>query len=264
MIARYEGRRLATACISTAISTSSKPGPAGASIHSPAWCAKGRMYGRGSLRHEGRTGRLDGRRSRASSKRHPLSGRARDLRHGRRGIGRLRRRRLAGRAGLVLAAARRPRDHPGAARRRPRLHRPSRRLVGRDRDLRPDRARLDAVSRRLRDPPHGRLPEQDRSAICAQSCDAAQTAMPVVPAQARQSTLNINAIHGGQAETSTACPARWSPDSLPPGDGPPLPARGGSRRRCKAGDHRHTRAAAGASGRSSATASRTSWKSCRA
>ena len=61
---------------------------------------------------------------------------------------------LAGQ-GLLLPAAGRPRHHPRAAQRRPRVHRPSRRVVGRDRDLGPDRARLDAVPGRLRRAPHG-------------------------------------------------------------------------------------------------------------
>jgi succinyl-diaminopimelate desuccinylase len=41
---------------------------------------------------------------------------------------------------------------------------------------------------------------------------ARRTAMPVVPAGARQSTLNINSIHGGQAE-SVGYPAPCVPDS---------------------------------------------------
>ena len=83
------------------------------------------------------------------------AGRAGDLGHGRRGVGRLRRRRLPRGAGPVLPPARRPRDHPRAAQRRPGVHRPPRRLVGRDRDVRPDRPRLDAVPGRLRGAPHG-------------------------------------------------------------------------------------------------------------
>ena len=41
---------------------------------------------------------------------------------------------------------------------------------------------------------------------------ARRTAMPVVPSGARQSTLNINSIHGGQAETS-GYPSPCVPDS---------------------------------------------------
>ena len=108
------------------------------------------------LRHEGRARRRDRGRRDAAGERHPAAGRARDLRHGRRGIGRLWRGRLSRAAGPVLPAARRSRDHPRAAQRRPGLHRPSRRLVGRDRDPWPDRARLDAVPGRLCRPPHGR------------------------------------------------------------------------------------------------------------
>ncbi|HMR31529.1 MAG TPA: acetylornithine deacetylase/succinyl-diaminopimelate desuccinylase family protein [Geminicoccaceae bacterium] len=39
------------------------------------------------------------------------------------------------------------------------------------------------------------------------------TAMPVVPAGARSSTLNINAVHGGQAEGFTGLPSPCVPDS---------------------------------------------------
>jgi succinyl-diaminopimelate desuccinylase len=45
---------------------------------------------------------------------------------------------------------------------------------------------------------------------------ARHTAMPVIPEGARQSTMNINSIHGGQAEKaedSTALPAHCVPDS---------------------------------------------------
>jgi acetylornithine deacetylase/succinyl-diaminopimelate desuccinylase-like protein len=59
-------------------------------------------------------------------------------------------------AGLLLQAARRPRHHPRTAEQGPHLPRPSRRLVGGDRDQGRDRARLDAVSGRLRGAPHGR------------------------------------------------------------------------------------------------------------
>lgn len=42
---------------------------------------------------------------------------------------------------------------------------------------------------------------------------ARYTAMPVVPEGAKQSTLNINSIHGGQAEGSEGLPAPCVPDS---------------------------------------------------
>jgi succinyl-diaminopimelate desuccinylase len=42
---------------------------------------------------------------------------------------------------------------------------------------------------------------------------ARQTGMPVVPAAARSSTLNINSIHGGQAEGEGGYPAPCVPDS---------------------------------------------------
>ena len=42
--------------------------------------------------------------------------------------------------------------------------------------------------------------------------DARHSAMPVVPAGARQSTMNINSLHGGQAEGhSKGLPAPWWP-----------------------------------------------------
>jgi succinyl-diaminopimelate desuccinylase len=44
--------------------------------------------------------------------------------------------------------------------------------------------------------------------------DRRETAMPVIPELSRRSTLNINSIHGGQAEIRAAAtprPARWSP-----------------------------------------------------
>ncbi len=40
-----------------------------------------------------------------------------------------------------------------------------------------------------------------------------QTAMPVVPAGARSSTLNVNAVHGGQAEGFSGLPSPCVPDS---------------------------------------------------
>jgi succinyl-diaminopimelate desuccinylase len=40
-----------------------------------------------------------------------------------------------------------------------------------------------------------------------------QTAMPIVPAPARQSTLNVNAIHGGQAEGHDGLPSPVVADS---------------------------------------------------
>ena len=55
----------------------------------------------------------------------------------------------------------RPRHHPRAAEQGPGLPRPPRRLVGRARDLRPHRPRLDAVPRRLRGAAHGRGDRRD-------------------------------------------------------------------------------------------------------
>ena len=84
-------------------------------------------------------------------------------------FGRLWRRGLARRARLVQPARGPPRHHPRAPQRRPGLHRPSRRVVGRDRDPGPDRARLDAVPRRLRRPPHGSRDRRLRARALAQA-----------------------------------------------------------------------------------------------
>lgn len=53
-----------------------------------------------------------------------------------------------------------------------------------------------------------------------------RTAMPVVPEGARQSTLNINSIHGGQPEGDEGFPSAWCCRQLPRGPRPPLPDRG--------------------------------------
>ncbi len=45
------------------------------------------------------------------------------------------------------------------------------------------------------------------------SLDALETAMPVAPEGARRATLNINSIHGGQAEPGDGLPAAVVPDS---------------------------------------------------
>ena len=96
----------------------------------------GRLYGRGSCDMKGGLAAAVIALESILARRHQIRGRARDLRHGRRGVGRLRRRRLSRRAGLVLQAPGRSRDHPRAARRGRDLPRPSRRVVGRDRDAR--------------------------------------------------------------------------------------------------------------------------------
>ncbi len=80
---------------------------------------------------------------------------------GGRGDRRLRRRRLAGGTRTFQPRPGRPRHHPRTAEQGPRLSRPSRRLVGGGRDLRPHRARIDAVPRRLRGPPYGRGDRRD-------------------------------------------------------------------------------------------------------
>ena len=103
-------------------------------------------------------------------------------------------------ARLLLEAARRPRHHPRAAQQGPHLPWPSRRLVGGDRDQGRDRARLDAVPRRLRGPPHGRGAATPSRTSLFPALDRKQTRMPVVPEGARRSTMNINSIHGGQTD----------------------------------------------------------------
>ncbi len=50
------------------------------------------------------------------------------------------------------------------------------------------------------DPPHGRGAGRDRDVPVSRCWPRKHTAMPVVPEGARQSTLNINSIHGGEAE----------------------------------------------------------------
>ena len=126
-------------------------------------------HGPRHLRHEGRPRRRH-RRGRGPDRPRPRPpGCSRDLGHGRRGVGRLWRRGLARRARLVQPAPRPPRHHPRAPQRRPGLHRPSRRVVGRDRDPGPDRARLDAVPRRLRRPPHGSRDRRLRARALAQA-----------------------------------------------------------------------------------------------
>ena len=143
-------------------------------------------------------------------------------------FGRLRRRRASGAPGLLLAAAGGPRDHPGAAQRRSGVHRPSRGVVGRGRDERTDRARLDAVSRRLRDPPHGglsrpggaRAPAQSRRPRDGHARGARRSAR--LDAQPQQHPRRA----GGRVHRP-AEPLRAG--QLPPRPRPPLSHRGGSR-----------------------------------
>ena len=107
------------------------------------------------LRHEGRPRGGDRRGRGVPRAGARLRRRDRDLGDRRRGDRRLRRRRAPG-AARAISPAGRPRHHPRAAEQGPGLPRPPRRLVGRARDLRADRARLDAVPRRLRGAAHGR------------------------------------------------------------------------------------------------------------
>ena len=155
--------------------------------------------------------------------------------------------------GLLLAAAGRSRDHSRAARRRPDLHRAPRRLVGRDRDLRPDRARLDAVPRRLRDPPHGRVPQPHRAPPAA---EARRTPDRDAGGAARGAPVDDLPQRGPRrprrGPRRPAQPAGRG--QLPPGARPALPARGGPRRG-QGGDHRDARAVAPRPARGSAIGS---------
>jgi succinyl-diaminopimelate desuccinylase len=137
----------------------------------------------------------------------------RDQRHGGRGIGRLRRRGLSGRTGLFQ-----PRCVQHVIIPEP-LHK--------DRICLGHRgvwwAEIETKGRIA----HGSMPFLGDSAIatwapCCMRSNAAlppaghrHTAMPVVPDGARQSTLNINSVHGGEAGTGgraiPACPRPASP-----------------------------------------------------
>ena len=144
--------------------------------------------------------------------------------------------------GLFLEAARRPRHHPRAAEQGPHLPRPSRRLVGGDRDQGRDRAWLDAVPRRLRGAPHGRGAASLRGRAFP-ALDRKRTRMPVVPEGARRSTMNINSIHGGQTDDfRPGLPSPNVPDSCRHDHRPALPAGGEHRRGEERGD-RHPRPA---------------------
>ena len=79
-----------------------------------------------------------------------------------------------------------------------RLRRASRRLLVRGGDARAHRARQHAVPRRQRHRRHGSPAAGDSRGADAGARDARTTEMPVVPIGARQATLNINGIFGGQ------------------------------------------------------------------
>jgi hypothetical protein len=99
------------------------------------------------------------------------------------------------------------RHHPGTAEQGPHLPRPSRRLVGRDRDEGPDRPWLHALPRRLRRAPHGRRAGRDGGHAVPAAWPASAPRCPWSPKAARSSTLNINAIHGGSRSRTPATPA---------------------------------------------------------
>jgi succinyl-diaminopimelate desuccinylase len=119
-----------------------------------------------------------------------------------------------GRTWLVRPRPRAARHHSRTAEQGPHLPRPSRCLVGRDRDKGPDRPWLHAFPRRLRRPPHGRRSGRDGGDAVPAS-GGKRTEMPVVPEGRASSTLNINAIHGGEPEQDadyTGLPAPCVPD----------------------------------------------------
>ena len=129
--------------------------------------------------------------------------------------------------GYFSRPQRRPRHHPRAAQQGPHLPRPSRRLVGGDRDQGRDRPRLDAVPRRLRRPPHGRGAARLRGRALPGARPASAPRMPVVPEGARQST------HEHQLDPwrpdrrlLPGLPSPNVPDSCRMVDRPPLPDRG--------------------------------------
>ena len=173
----------------------------------------GRIYGRGTCDMKGGLAAAIVAVEAFLALRPALRRRDRDLGDRRRGDRRLRRRRAPGAAGAFRAGSM-PRHHPRAPEQGPGLPRPPRGLVGRARDLRADRARLDAVPRRLRGAAHGRRCSPRWRRACCPALAARRTAMPVVPEAARASTLNINSIHGGQAEPAgfTGWPAPVVPD----------------------------------------------------
>ena len=97
----------------------------------------------------------------------------------------------------------------------PGLPRASRRLVGRARDLRPHRPRLDAVPRRLRGAAHGRGARRDGGEpLCRRSPRGARRCRWCRRRRGPR-RLNINSLHGGQAEPPadfTGWPAPVVPD----------------------------------------------------
>src|SRR5690606_17355550 len=79
-----------------------------------------------------------------------------DFRHRGRGVRRLRRRRSPGEARLLLQTEGRPRHHPRASQQGPHLPRPSRRMVGRNRNHGRDCAWFNALPWRQCRAPYGR------------------------------------------------------------------------------------------------------------
>ena len=114
------------------------------------------------------------------------------------------------RQGRVSARRAGLRDHPGAAERRPHLHRSSRRLLVRGHNARTDRARQHAVSRRQRHRAHGRsswigMRRELLPALAAR--DDGDAGRPGTGARTRRSTSTASPA----ASRSTASRRRASP-----------------------------------------------------
>ena len=212
------------------------------------------------LRHEGRPRRGDRRGRGLPRAAARLPRRDRDLGDRRRGDRRLRRRRPP-RGGRLLRA-RRPRHHPRAPEQGPRLPRPPRRLVGRARDLRPHRPRLDAVPRRLRGAAHGRGHRRDGGEPLAGAGRAPhRDAGGAAGGAGLDAQRQLRARRPGRDRGLRRLAVAGGPRPLPDGDRPPLPRRGGDRRG-EGRVPRHRRAGARAAG-ASATRSATSSRCCR-
>ena len=166
------------------------------------------------VRHEGRA-RHQRRRRRGLHRPVPGLRRGdRDLGHLRRGVRWLRRCRVARRARLLRSRARAARDHPRAAEPGPDLSRSPRRAVDRGRDARAHRARLDAVSRRLRGAPHGRGAARDRDGAAARARGARHGdagGAGIRPARDAERELGARGARGSRRPATRACRRRSCP-----------------------------------------------------
>ena len=166
------------------------------------------------LRHEGRPRRLDRRRSKrlidsasASPGAIEISGTADEESGGYGGVAYLAER-------GCFSPARRPRHHPRAAQQGPHLPRPSRRLVGRDRDQ--GRASPTARCRSSATAPSATWARcwSAFEASSTRRSRAGTTAMPVVPPERApvDAEHQLDPWRPARADRVTpACPRRWSP-----------------------------------------------------